>query len=366
MAEPVSLIVDGLRYGGWKGIRITQSIENLAGSFTLEANDRWGENEGWPIAEGDACQVQIGDQTVVDGYVDSVDLGGDANGRTLSYEGRDKTQDLVDCSVLVQDTSTKGNKWTYRNIDIAAFAAAIAKPHGISVKVSPGLTLKKDPLLVAHPGETGFEAIKRAAASAGVLVVSDGQGGILITQSGTSRATSLREGENIKSGKTTRKSTDRFYRYLVSSQPPASDEESGEDLRVQGEATDLDVKRKNRTLVIRPEKGYNREGARRRADWEARIRAAKAQTANVTVQGWTQQPNGELWKANSIVNVFAPWLLRIDGDMLISQVEFSVGDGGTITQLSLTRTDAFVPEPQAVVSGDGAWIWQKQFEKGTF
>lgn len=357
MSDEVKLIVGGKSYTGWESIRVTLSIENLCGSFALEVSDRWrGDIAPWPIVEGDACRVEIDDEVVIDGYVDDRDLGGSATSRTLSYAGSDRAIDLVDCSVLIPDTSTKGNKWTYRNIDIAAFATAIAKPHGIKVSVQRGLDLPKDPLLVAHPGETGFEAIKRAAASAGVLVVSDGAGGILITRAGTSRVTALVESSNIKEAKAKYTSKDRFHRYLISSQPPGTDDAYGEATRVQAEATDIDVRRTNRVLMIRPEKGYNTAGARRRADWEARNRAAKAVTCTVTVQGW-KQPHGARWPINAITHVSAPRLCGIEGDMLISQVEYSVGEGGQTTTLSLVRPDAFTPEPQnvPVVSGEGKW-----------
>lgn len=361
--DVVELIVGGKRYAGWKSIRITRSIENLCGSFALEVSDRWrGDQDPWPIIEGDACRVEIGGETVIDGYVDARDLGGSATTRNLSYEGSDRAVDLVDCSMLVADgASAKGHKWTYRNIDIAHFATEIAKPHGIKVTVQPGLVLQKDPLLVAHPGETGFEAIKRAAGSSGVLVVSDGAGGIVITRSGTERVTALIEGVNILSASAKYSSRERFHRYLVSTQPPGSDEASGESLRVQAEATDVDVARTNRVLLVRPEKGYDTAGARRRADWEARIRAAKSVTPTITVQGW-RQPHGKLWPINVIAHVSAPRLIGIEGDMLISQVEFSVGESGNVTQLSIVRPDAFTPAPQtAVVSGEGVW---KELVKG--
>jgi prophage tail gpP-like protein len=359
------LVVGGRRYSGWKSIRVTRSIESIAGSFELEVSDRWdGDVEPWPIVEGDACRVEIGDQIVIDGYIDKRMLAVAAKERSLSYSGRDRAADLVDCSLLVPDAATKGNKWTYRNIDIAQFATEIAKPHGIRVTVQPGLVLKRDPVLVAHPGESGFEAIKRAAASSGVLVVSDGVGGIMITRSGALRAEALIEGANIRSASVEYDSSDRFARYLVSSQPPGTDEASGEATRVQAEATDADVARTNRVLLIRPDKGCDTADARRTADWEARIRAARSARVSITVRGW-QQSTGALWPLNALTRVKAPRALGIDGDMLISQVESTVGGDGTLTKLQLVRPDAFTPEPEnkpvPVVSGEGAW---KELAKG--
>jgi prophage tail gpP-like protein len=130
---------------------------------------------------------------------------------------------------------------------------------------------------------------------------------------------------------------------------------------VQASAKDVSVTRPGRVLLIRPDKGYNAAEAKRRADWEARIRAAKSEVVSVTVQGW-RQPNGKLWRPNMLSWVQAPRMIGVDGDMLISQVEFSVGESGTITQLHLVRPDAFTPEPQAaIVGGEGAW---KELAKG--
>ena len=364
VAPNLSLIVNGVTYGGWKSIRVTQSMESIAGSFDLDVSDRWGPADPWPIAEFDECEVQINGLTVIDGYVSGRKLGGSSGTRTLSYRGRDRAAELVDCSVLVPDASTKGNKWTYRNLDLAAFAAQIAKQHDIKVSVQPGLALSKVPVLVAHPGETGFEALKRAAGDTGALIVSDTAGGIVITGPGTTRATALIEGVNIKAADIDYDASSRFHTYLVSSQPPGNDDAFGEATRVQAQATDADVPRAGRVLLIRPDKGMDTATARRRADWEARVRAAKSASATITVRGWEQSTDGALWKINTLARVQAPRLIGVDGDMLISQVDFTVDDsGGQITQLHIVRPDAFTPEPhqQAAVSGEGAW---KELAKG--
>jgi prophage tail gpP-like protein len=224
--------------------------------------------------------------------------------------------------------------------------------------------LQKDPLLVAHPGETGFEALKRAAASAGVLVVSDGAGGIVITRAGTGRASALIEGSNILDAGFRSDASNRFARYLLTTQTAGTDEAFGEATQIQAEATDQDVRRASRVDFLRPEQGYATvAAARRRADWEARTRAALADAVVVTVQGW-RQPSGALWRPNQLTWVHAPKMIGVDGEMLISQVEWTVdSNGGRTTQLHVVRPDAFLPEPQAVVSGEGAW---KELAKGAF
>jgi len=354
MPVEVALIVGGRRYSGWKSIRVTRSIESIAGSFALEVSDRWGgQDQPWPIVEEDACRVEIGDEVVIDGYVDKRSLSLSASQRALSYSGRDRAAALVDCSAILKH-------WTFRNVSLADFAAVIAKPFGVRVSVQPGLVLAKADKLVVQPGDSAFEAIQRAAKDAQVLVVSDGAGGVVITRAGSKRATSLIEGINILSALVEYDGADRYHRYVIATQMAGTDEASGETSRIQAEATDEGVRRTDRVLLIRPDKGYSVADARRRADWEARTRAARGETVTVVVQGWTQ-PNGTLWPINALVRVTSPGI-GVDGDMLISQVEHSIGNAGQIAQLRCVRPDAFTPEPQAAtVKEPGAW---KELAKG--
>jgi prophage tail gpP-like protein len=357
-SDDVALLVGGRRYAGWKSIRVTLTMEGIAGGFALEVSDRWGgQAEPWPIAEGDPCRVEVSGQIVIDGYVDKRGQSVDATSRTLRYSGRDRAADLVDCSAIVEAGTVTKNNWTFYNVDVAELARKIAEPHGIRVSVAPelGAVLTRDKRVLVHPGDTCFEVIARAAGAAQVLVISDGAGGILITRGGTERAAALIEGVNIKAGSSEFDASDRFHRYLLSSQVPGTDEASGEATRIQAEARDLGVRRTNRVILIRPEKGYSRADSKRRADWEARIRAARSEKISITVQGW-KQPDGKLWAINKRSLVRAPRTLGVYGDMLISQVEFSVGDGGRITQLGLVRPDAFTPEPAATVApAEGLW-----------
>lgn len=373
MADDVALLVNGRRYDGFESVGITRTIEGLAGSFTLKVSDRWGDNDPWPIVNESACQVLIDKDILIDGWVDRTHITANATSRTLTYTGKDRAAAIVENSATVQGASvvakvggagggpvdtTKHHaesvKWVYSNIDVADFTRAIARPFGLSVTVQPGLTFKRVATEIVNPGDTGWECVKRVAEAAGVLLVSDNTGGILITRAGNARAANLIEGFNILVAEFDSDATNRFFRYLLSCQMPGTDEESGEATQIQAEATDSDVRRTNRITLVRPDKGYDTAGARARADWEARIRAARADAVTVTVQGW-RQPNGALWPVNALTRVQAPRSIGVDGEMLISQVEYTLDSGGRTAQLKLVRPDAFTPEPTAQVSGQGGW-----------
>ena len=322
----------------------------MAGSFELEVSDRWGGQEvAWAISEEDPCRVEIDGETVVAGHVDRRAISLSGEDRTLSYTGRDRCAALVDGSAGLE-------RWTFRNATILDLARKVCEPFGIAVSAQTGIDLgPKIRKLVVSPGDAAFAVLERAAVSAGVLLVSDGAGGVLITRSGTARAAALVEGKNLLGASVDYDATERFHTYRVVTQVGGTDEASGEVTRVRAEATDRGVKRTDRTLIIRPESGVTKDYARRRADWEARVRAARAETVTVTLRGWRQPADGALWPVNALTRIRSPGI-GVSGEMLISQVDFSIGSDGELTQLRLVRPDAFEPEPQAIVKNpSGLW-----------
>ncbi len=363
MANPgvVGLRVNGKEYGGWKTVSITRGIEAIAGSFDLGVSERWvADSEPWPIFEEDECVVVIGSTPVITGYVDRRSLSYSASAHTLTVAGRDKTGDLVDCSA-----NPSLGKWEFKGISVLKFAQKIAAPYGITVTLQPGLTdsrLPKPPKkLSIDPGDTAFSAIENACRLAGLLPVSDGAGGLVLTRAGSLRAsTDLVEGENILEASADFDHSGRFRHYKVLGQHKGTDDFNGVSASsVKGTAEDLNVSRSARTLIIRPEASVTVEHAKTRAQWEATTRAARAGAVSVTVQGWTMG-NGTVWPVNALVRVRSP-LIGVDGNMLITEANYTAGEGGTLTRLTLKRPTAFLPEPTIKVSSDGYW---KEIVKG--
>lgn len=353
MTIKLKLTVNGQEYGGWKSARVTRGIEAIAGGFELEATDRWAErSEPWPIGEGDVCKLAIDKTTLITGYVGKRHLSYDAESHSFSVSGRDKTGDLVDCSANL-------GKWEFKGIDVLTLAKRVCDPFGISVSIQPGLTLAKVAKLSIDPGDTGFEVIERVCRIAGLLPISDGSGGLLLTRAagdGDARAnTELIEGGNILSASADYDSTGRFHRYVVLGQHQGTDELSGaKAASIKGEATDANVTRTARELIIRPEGNVTPAQAKTRAQWEAIVRAARGDAVTITVQGWTMG-NGELWPVNALVKVKSP-RIGVNGYMLITQATYSLDDSaGTTTQLSLKRQGAFTPEPIVTTVKTRAW-----------
>lgn len=336
----LSLRINGRDYAGWKSARVTRGIETVCGGFALSVADRWaGQQEPWPIREEDECALLLGDERVITGYVDGRTLSFGPEEHAISVSGRDAASALVDCSADL-------DKWEFSNFSVLDLAKKVGDQFGLRVSLQAGLQLAQADKLSVDPGDTGWDVLERLCRTAGVLAVSDGDGGIVLTRVGSEKATTaLEEGQNILQASLDCDATKRFSAYRVLAQERGSDRASGKTVAaVRGVAVDEGVQRVERLLIVRGDGGMTPAQAKTRAQWEATVRAARAHTVNVTVQGW-EQGDGSLWPVNALVRIKSP-LLGLDTEMLIKETVFSLDEGGTTTELALSRPDAFKPEPE--------------------
>lgn len=167
----------------------------------------------------------------------------------------------------------------------------------------------------------------------------------MITRAGVRRAaTSLVQGENILNASGTIDHSQRFSSYLVKGQASYSPDSTGEtEAHIQGGVTDSGIKR-YRPMLLVAETGGTSSSLQDRATWEANSRIGKSAAASIDVQGWRQSPGGALWEPGLLVYVRSSWL-RMDGWMLIRQVTYERGEGGTTAKLEIVSPQAFDPEP---------------------
>lgn len=333
----VSLRVGGRIWTGWTSMTVTRALDALCGSFELTLFDRWdGSAETWPLAPGLAVSLSLDGETVLSGYIDETKPSYSKDRHEISVSGRDAACDLVDCSAVHSPGEWSG-------VGLARLAQILAQPFGLRVRCEAA-TGAPFAVFKLQQGETAWEALERACRLRGVLAVSDGLGGIVLTSIGSATAAALEQGVNVLEASATASLKDRFSRYIVNGQQQGGDLLSGAAAAaVRAEASDPSVPR-YRPMVVTAEGQASASTAAQRARWEATVRAARATTLDVTVQGWRQYEGGPLWTVNALAPVRIPYLLT-DRELLISRAEFSISEAGTLTRLSLTRPDAFQPEP---------------------
>ncbi|WP_445179551.1 phage baseplate assembly protein [Pseudomonas sp. McL0111] len=338
MDNRVTLSVGDMEYGGWKSVEITADLERQFRTFKLDITWQWpGQTLDQRIKPGDPCEVRIGKDLVLTGYVFKAPISYDGRQISLSIEGSSKTQDLVDCAA-----TNRPNQWQEQPLLTIVQALAMEYSQSVVNEIPETARLTKHTIV---PGETVFQSIDRLLSLLRVFSTDDEQGRLVLAKPGSGgRASDVLElGKNVLSANAPMDYSQVFSEYRVIGQQKGSDTKSGRAVsEVESTAADLSFKRR-RTTVINEGTQLTLELAQQRAQWESATRMGRAQSTTYQVQGW-RQSNGDLWRHNTLVRV-KDSVLQFDGDMLISKVTYSLSAQGSITTLHVAPPHTFDANP---------------------
>jgi prophage tail gpP-like protein len=266
----VRLKIGNIAYGGWQQIEVTRTIEAISGSFKLGVSEKWpGQQSRFAIKRGSACSVTIDGKSIITGYIDEVEPTYDKGEHSVSFSGRDKTGDLVDSSAI----ATPG---TWIGTGLMPIVQQLVAKFGIPVVANVDLGRVFDGFSLQQ-GESVFEAIERLCARRGVLPVSDGQGGLILTRAGSGGAnTTLKLGVNVLKARGTYDDKQRFSKYIMLGQSAGSDYvDPSVTVGPHAEATDPGISRYRPLIVFVPLTDVA-NSLQDRANWEASVRAGRA------------------------------------------------------------------------------------------
>ena len=333
----LKLLLGGMKYFGWKSAELTRGIQQLAHSYAFTMNDRWEQDqEPVPIADGDSCKIEVNDSVLSTGYIFETNESYGPSRSSISFGGRSKTADVVDCAAI-----HKGGQW--RNVGLLRIAKDLCEPFGITVSTKVDLGDRfKNPNFKIQQGETAFACLNRAARMRSVLMQTDPAGNIVFDRTGSSLVrTVLEYGVNIKAGTKRRSMDDRFSAYTLKAQSSGNDDSSGKALSIKRVSEDGGVPRYRPTVILADNEASGTQ-LQKRADWERNVRAGRALNLTYEFDGW-EHADG-LWGPNVLVKV-KDSRFRIDDKLLLTSVALSKNDRGTIANLSLTLPEAFSIEP---------------------
>lgn len=357
---------------GWTDVTITAGITMAARSFSVGVTYQWpgAKDVISAISPGDPCEVWIGDDPVLTGYVYAAPISYASSFVRVTISGRSKTSDIIDCcpdaaaisssttsedadawadarivspSGTVQSASTpKAAQWKDQRIE--QIAADLCAPYGVEIVTQ---TSTGDPIEVhaIEPGETCFESISRLLKLGQLFATDDEAGRLVFTKAGALGEGSggLELGVNILEASAKRDASAIYSDYVVEGQRAGSDLAYGSAAaHLRAGASDVETKR-HRMLAITQSGSVSPDLCRQIAAFEQRHRRALLDAVTYTVVGW-RDSKGKLWRPNTIVHVRDP-LLGIDRKLLISEVVYSLSDQGQLTQLNLAPKEAFEAEP---------------------
>lgn len=373
------LEIGGQVWTEWSSVDVTRDLDDLSGSFSMMLRDADRSRAAWMAASaatigaaavaGAAVTISVAGTPVMTGWVDEVGSDVRDGWCALSVAGRDRTCDLVDCAATVDGPAE------YRGLTLAQAVARVCAPYGIGVRDDVGLTTTW-PKLSVDVGETAMSAVEKWTRQAGVLVTSDGVGGLVITRTGATRMQAVLALPGNVLGSSWRISMrERYSDYYVKGQaggaggsraasvaldasadPLTSDGGGVADAvaaqvatetrgtEIAGHATDEAVGR-YRPLVMMARTDATAPGAQTQAEWAMRVARARAEQIEHQAPGWLAPGTGEHWRLNSLIAVqdaYAGW----SGDRLIAGVRYAAGDGQpAAATLRLVGPEAYDLEP---------------------
>ena len=364
----VSLLIDEQLFDYWTRVSIIRDMSEISASFEVELRDGARNLSSWPYASVTGpdspfviCKpvtVLIDNELVLIGYVDEVHPKAGENGTSVTLSGRDKTGDLADCAASVKGPTE------FKGLTLDKIAQKICDPFGIEVRAEADVGDPFDKFSI-DVGETALSAIEKGARQRALLVMSDGIGGLILTQSGKTRAPAdLIFPGNIIESSGSFSAKDRFSDYYVKGQVSNGGAKSrgkaGLDVTAQPLGADAptpkpDPKRENRSVSsyghakdeeitrFRPSVSQVRtqaksKDAQTQADWQARTAKSKGEKLEYPVRDWRM--NGTLWRPNQLCFVDDAFQ-DINRDMLIDGVTFDYDGNANRTNLRLTGPYAY-------------------------
>jgi len=371
----VVLKVNGKRFNSWKSISINRSIAQIAGSFSFTTSNRYaGENEKWGVSEGDECTVDIGDERVLTGYIDEIADGYSLNSHDVTFAGRDKTGDLVDCpydvfslnKVEVQSSGSfpvtpAAGEGEFQNLTPIQIIEKLAKSVSVETVLDDfilgfdAITTKTIPDYKLQTGRMLFEDIAELCQQYGVLPITTGDGKLFITRAATGLARAfdtLEAGVNILSNRKTDSIKDRYSVYY--GEGPSQTTAFQRSPIAEGKFIDKYVASKRvRPYIIMVGEQATNDTCQKRAAWEGRIRMGGSRKVETSVYKWTQT-NGKIWPLNGLVQM-RDRKIGVNDELLIAGIGLNLDStGGELTTMSLVHPDTFVlKENEPIKSTDG-------------
>lgn len=365
-SNQVEIRVGGKRYGGWKSVLITSSIEQVARAFALEVTENFPGNTAFTALQtGELVQVYIGEDLVCTGYITSTPIRYDGKTITVQVQGKSRTVDLVDCcppSAAYAPPAASANLWSevkgksgkaqaspstaakpqtsWKNLPAGRIIEELAKPYGITLTISAESNEVKTHTV--NPGETVFDSIKRLITKDNLVLTDDEAGNlVLVEPGGAGQATDALElGGNILKASARFDASARFSHYVALGQHAGTDEDFGRTAAEdKGLAADPEVKR-FRLKVLKDSGQASLKTVGDRAQFEANFQAARFRAVTYTVQGW-RQSDGSLWRPNIKVIVRDQTLFPGGLEMLVVQTKLQLSSAGMTAELGLLPPDGY-------------------------
>jgi prophage tail gpP-like protein len=321
---------------GWTQVRVSRGIERCPSDFEIEFTEPYADVSSVVVQPGDQCEVFLGADLVLTGFVDRYMPSYNARTHTIRISGRSRCQDLVDCSA----------KWTglqFLAQPVLSIAQQLCAAYGVPVALAPGTDQGEPiPQLNIMVGEPIYDVLERLCRFRAMLLYDQPDGSLLLAGIGTTQAASgFTEGVNVLSASAMYGMDGRFSRYDATQQSLDTCQDIGEGGNLIATAYDTGVPRfRYRAVVSEQVLGGNVVAVQR----EMARRVGRSFQFQVVTDSW-RDAAGVLYTPNTFVPLVLPGLKMTPKTWLISDVTYMRDEGGTTCALTVMPPDAFLQEP---------------------
>jgi prophage tail gpP-like protein len=345
--DELALIIGGRSWAGWQRVSVTRSMDTVPAAFAVQVTEKYPRTADIAVVPGDACQVKIGGDLVITGYIDQYTSQISAGDHTVRIAGRSKSADLIDCAAFVG--SPDAPSFQIKGGTALSIAQQIAKPYDVEISSvsGPGADI---PQFNVNLGETAWEIIDRITRFSKLVAYDLPDGSVVMAQAGSEKmASGFAQGENAELAAVTFSADQRYSEYeghLLSTGVFGND--TGTGATRQGQIVrDEGVKRFRRRYIISEQSHMGQFLAHDRAVWERNRRYGRSQAVQITADAW-RDARRQLWAPNHLAPIRFPAIKLPDASWLIASVQYLRDENGQHAKVTMMPVEAFSPEPVAL------------------
>lgn len=336
----LTLKVSGVQLTGWNSLRVTRGIERCPNDFDLTMTERFSGELAQVhalVQPGDACEVLLGPDLVISGYIDRFVPSIAAGQHSIQVSGRGRCADLVDCAA----------EWPGGQISSSSalgIAKKLCEPYGLLVTCLSDQGAPH-PRMVLNNGETAFEIIERVCRFSALLAYEGTDGNLILNRVGTTKtAGGFQEGINVESAAIAYTADQQFSEYMVVRMAMDAMQDMGDAGNIVETIVNPNIKRHRRRVIVAEGGDMGSEVAKQRGLWECSRRFGRSAQLRLTTDGW-RDAAGALYAPNTLVDLVLPSLKAVQKTWLISEVTYRADEGGSACDLVIMPPEAFQPEP---------------------
>lgn len=357
--------VNGVEYKNFKSASVMSNLDAIADTFEFDATVT--KINPLPFTLNDECKISADGVTVLTGFIEGINVTYNSRTHTVNIFGRSKTADLVDSNI---DKLELKAPITLKEV-IEKVISHIGADISVIDNVGSIESFKKaEDLLSPEVGENAFEFIEKTARKRQVLLTSNGDGNVVMTNAGSDSAPQAlqniigAENNNIESGAVSYDNTEQFNKYIVKSQlNPTTTSFAGDtnNKSIVGQKSESTINseiRSSRQLVIQAENASSDKECEKRAKWESNIRGSRSVIYSTTLPNFSH--NGNLWKVNQVTSIKDDFV-RISMKMLVNTVEYISESDNTQLILSFVDEDSYKPDPIPPKTGKVKGDWTESY-----